>query len=620
MSASTLTEASSFSLLASSELGDKSFHEIFESIFEFVLHEKRTYYDKKKSQATINAAATRLSKCAAAVRMATGRGVAKLGRKTMKAIIEHITQVLCAHDDFVPPLLQDYVKALTEVLSRPSHVELSARQDGSLWVYCVDFLLDIASHILPEEVEGESTLLVLSRASPAPGSGLPSTRRSTPSTQSQKRAAHVEGGPLKDVLEGLLYLVTGSNSPLLRRYEEIAAVILRVLSMKQLSLGSVQTLGFSILNAILSATQADDLNHSNTLVRRLLPLMSYWWRSEKVSQHEVIRALRIEISRSIVLTHLHMEKLTLGSPDETIYRDIEDLAENMWIEYSKRSESYRLQLGDVTFSPSNLPSYYPKLPLFGLRAHNVYGEGHWAVVENLAFLERIMILYREKTSASALSVDQQPRKRRRAQQEVSRIRLKLKAADVQLQRTALQLVPFLLSMGGFGRDELLDLFGHVVSLAGDKSPITASWALVACARYDLLLPELTWQLTPNSCASSIQVREETDTWRKLWHLATRSIGLPGTSRAACVALHAMIGVDVLPYHSVSEDISGIVTSADVNGPGILCDSSIAFMLNILRIRNSRVPSASHSTCNHVIRWVFLRWNPSKLKRFLKKRV
>lgn len=577
------------------DLGDKSYHEIFESIFSFVLREKPTYYDKKKSQNTSKGAATRLSKCAVAVRMAAGRGVAKLGRKTLLAIIDHITQVLPGpNDDFVPPLLQDYVKALTEVLSRQSHVELLSRKDGVPWETCVDFLLDIALHILPEE--GESTLLALSRGSPAPGSGMGrSTGRSTPSTQSQKRAGHGEGGPLKDVLEGLLYLVTGTNSPILRRFKDITEVVLRVLGMKQLSLGSIQTLGFAILNAIFSGTQADDLTHSNALVKDLLPLMSYWWRSEKVSQDEVIRALRIEISRSIFLTHLHMEKLTLESSDETIFRDLEDLAENIWMEYSKRGEAFRLQLLDVTFSPSSLPLFHPKLPLFGLRAHNVYGEGHWALVENLGFLERIMILHREKTSASNPGIDEQPRKRRRIQQDLGRIRLKLKAGDIQIQRTALQLVPFLLATDGFGRDELLDLFEVLVALAADKNPATASWALVACA----------------SCASCPQIREEIDTWRKLWHLATRSIGLPGTSRAACVSLHAMVVEDILPYHSISEDINGIVTSADVNGPGILCDSSIALMLTVLRIRNSRVPSASHSTCNHVIRWVFLRWNPSE---------
>ncbi|KAK7428951.1 Serine/threonine-protein kinase tel1 [Neonectria magnoliae] len=463
-----------------SDLGDKSYHEIFEAIFSFVLREKPIYYDKRKSQSTSKAAASRLSKCAVAVRMAAGRSVTKLGRKTLLAVIDHITQVLPGpNDDYVPPLLQDYVKALTEVLSRQAHVELLSRKEGQAWDICVDFFLGVALHILPDE--GENALLILSRASPAPGSAVGrSTGRSTPSTQSQKRTGHGEGGPLKDVLEGLYHLVMAANAPLLRRFKEIAEVVLRVLGMKQLSLGSVQTLGFSILNAIFSATHADDLTYANSLVRSTVPLMSYWWRSEKVSQDEVIRALRIEISKSILLMHLHIEHSALHSSDDTVHRDIEDLAENLWVEYSKRGEAFRLQLSDVTFSPSNLPSYHPQLPLFGLRPHNLYGEGQWSVVENLGSLERIMILSLQKDSGVASGVDEQPRKRRRLHQDTSRVRLKLKAVDIAVRRTALQLVPFILATGAFGRDDLLDLLPDLVALAGDKNPVTASWALVAC--------------------------------------------------------------------------------------------------------------------------------------------
>lgn len=579
-----------------SDLGDKSYHEIFEAIFSFVLREKPNYYDKRKSQATSNAAASRLSKCAVAVRMAAGRSIAKLGRKTLFAVIDHITQVLPGpNDDFVPPLLQDYVKALTEVLSRQAHVELLSRKDGQRWEACVDFFLDVALHILPDE--GESSLPILSRASPAPGSAIGrSTGRSTPSTQSQKRTGHGEGGPLKDVLEGLYNLVMAANAPLPRRFRDIAQIVLRVLGMKQLSLGSIQTLGFSIINAIFSATHADDLTYASTLVKSFLPLMSYWWRSEKVSQDEVIRALRIEISRSIFITRLHIEHSALNSSDDAVHRDIEDLAENLWAEYSKRGEAFRLQLSDVTFSPYSLPPYYPQLPQFGLRPHNPYGEGHWALVENLGFLERIMILFHGKSSGVASGIDLQPRKRRRLRQDSSRVRLKLKAVDIAIRRTALQLVPFMLATDSFGRDELIDLLPDLVALAGDKNSVTASWALIACA----------------SCALCPENHhDQGDTWRQLWHLATRSIGLPGTSRAACVLLHTILEADVLPYHSISEDINNIVTSADVNGPGTLCDASIALMLHVLHIRNSRIPSASQSTCNHIIRWIFLRWNPNE---------
>uniref|UniRef100_A0A4E9DXT2 Serine/threonine-protein kinase Tel1 n=1 Tax=Gibberella zeae TaxID=5518 RepID=A0A4E9DXT2_GIBZA len=587
-----------------SDLGDKSYHEIFEAIFSFVLREKPVLSDRKKSQATLNSTATRLSKCAEAVRMTVGRGNSKIGRKTLLAIVDHITQVLPGPngDNFVTPLLQDYIKALTEVLSRPAHVEILARKEGQHWETCVGFFLDVAQYLLPDEADISTLSLAraspaLTRSSPAPGSGYSrSGGRSTPSTQSQRRAAPGEGGLLKDVLEGLHYIVIGGNAPILRQYKDITLVVLRVLSLKQLSLGSLQTLAFAIINTVFTTTNADDLAHASSVVQSILPLMSYWWRCEKVSQDEVIRALRIEISRSIFLMHLHIENLVINSSDEKIRSDLEELTENIWSEYSRRSEAFRLQMSDITFALSSLPTYGLQLNMFGLRAHNVYGEGHWAVIQNLAFLEGIMLLPQSRTPADDAEQSEQRRKRRRIEQDMSRIRLKLKTVEVGVRGTALQLIPFLLADNSLSRDELVDLLPELASLATDKNPVTASWALIASA----------------SCISKPEVcHDQIDVWRQLWHFATRSVSLPGTSRAASVLLHAILEADVLPYHTISQDINNMVTTADVNGPSVLCDTSISLMFHVLQLRNARVPSASQSTCHHIIRWVFLRWNPNE---------
>jgi serine-protein kinase ATM len=54
-----------------------------------------------------------------------------------------------------------------------------------------------------------------------------------------------------------------------------------------------------------------------------------------------------------------------------------------------------------------------------------------------------------------------------------------------------------------------------------------------------------------------------------------------------------------------------VTAADVNGPSLLTDASLMLMLHLLHLRNAKVPSASQTTCHHIIRWTFLKWNPGK---------
>lgn len=104
---------------------------------------------------------------------------------------------------------------------------------------------------------------------------------------------------------------------------------------------------------------------------------------------------------------------------------------------------------------------------------------------------------------------------------------------------------------------------------------------------------------------------ELDQWKQLWHHAIRSISVPSTSRAACLLLHRILEADILPYNLISEDINSVVTTADVNGPGLLSDTSLALMFHLFHLRNARVPGASQATSSHIIRWVFLRWNPSE---------
>lgn len=100
-----------------------------------------------------------------------------------------------------------------------------------------------------------------------------------------------------------------------------------------------------------------------------------------------------------------------------------------------------------------------------------------------------------------------------------------------------------------------------------------------------------------------------DVWKQVWHIGARGVSHPATSRAACFLLAKMLEADVLPYLEISEELTTIITSADVNGPAILSDSAVDLMSTIFHIRNTKVPNASRSTCSHVIRWLFLRWNP-----------
>lgn len=94
-------------------------------------------------------------------------------------------------------------------------------------------------------------------------------------------------------------------------------------------------------------------------------------------------------------------------------------------------------------------------------------------------------------------------------------------------------------------------------------------------------------------------------------MAARNLSISASCRASSALLSAIVTNDLLSYHEISDDINSIITAADVSGPSVVVDSSVMLMTKLLQLRNYRLPSASHATCNHVIRWLFLRWDPGE---------
>jgi ataxia telangiectasia mutated family protein len=252
--------------------------------------------------------------------------------------------------------------------------------------------------------------------------------------------------------------------------------------MQHFSMGLIQTLSFAILNETFSFSQTDDLTYSLDITQAMVPHMSYWWRADKVSQDELIRSLRNEISRTLLLVRHYLENLVIHSEPE-FRNQVETLGDILWLEYSKRSEAFRLQLSDIAFSsPSILPAHPLSLRYFGLRSHNGSAEGPWIILKNLAHIEALLA----KTRLAAVDDDDvrledQPRKRRKLHSQPSRFGSKLMSGGVSTRRTALQLLPFIMTRNTL-HQEALEHLEHVAPLVGDKDPITASWAMVACGR------------------------------------------------------------------------------------------------------------------------------------------
>lgn len=73
----------------------------------------------------------------------------------------------------------------------------------------------------------------------------------------------------------------------------------------------------------------------------------------------------------------------------------------------------------------------------------------------------------------------------------------------------------------------------------------------------------------------------------------------------------MLMTGLIEYQEVGEDVNAMITAADVSGPVALCDSALFLMMHLLHVRVTEVPGANLIASQHVIRWLFARWNPGE---------
>lgn len=390
-------------------------------------------------------------------------------------MIDHITQTLPGPDgDLLEPLLKDYVKSLVAVLEHQPNGEHLATKGADRWFSCVDFCTEAIARYL-DNADRDSG----SRASPAPGTASIgfSTGRST--NPSQRLPGQISRGTVQDLLHCLYLLVLPPNAPLRERSRDLSKTLIQILQVRHLGLGPVTQLAFASINVLLTGVQVDDLSRASNLARDLVPLISHWWQARTVSQDEMLNSVRDEMLKTMILIRLHLERLAYDDENGHIQKDVEDLTEALWLEYSRRDIRSQLQMDDLTFVPHRLPQDYFNLDLFGLRPHNRDSERRWAIVQCIAILERI--LWKTHKQQGSQSPEEQPRKKRRTHGPTSRLQEKMQSRSPAVQRMSMQLVPFLLDLDTFTSAEVAELLPDLTTFASNKDTTVASWAMLACA-------------------------------------------------------------------------------------------------------------------------------------------
>lgn len=496
---------------------DKTYHSIYESLFRCTLLEKETYFSTKKTtKSSITASANRLEKCAEALRLAVRHGAARIKRKTARAIIDHITQVLPGPEDtYIGPLLNDYVKALSTFLGIAANVESLSAFSGEGWEVCVDFCVEAISRYLEA---GERDSGSLSRSSPAPGSG--SRAKSVVAPQGSNQI----GSQLAvEFLLCLKSLVSASNAPVQRRADKVSRVVLRILQLRQQKMGELHKVAFSTITNIFLRVQAEDVVLAKRLTRSLIPLLSHWWQPRVISRDAMLNSIRVEMLKTIYALHLYLDALLREPSEASLLQDVEELLDALWSEYSKKEDKSRLQLDDVSFTSMNLPEDHPRTAAFCIRPYHTAAEQNWVFFENLAILESI---YARNSQAPAQLDTEQPRKKRRAISSPNRLHQKMLSQDSNVQWTALQLVPFLVKLKQLSVDDITELLLDIARCMPAKQTPAASWGMLAYARF---VPYFAFCIPHNQlCANCLVVSQPTS------HLGMLLFPLPGSRYGSMV--------------------------------------------------------------------------------------
>lgn len=432
------------------------YHHLLEALFTAARVDQSLLATEKSGYKT---ALERLAFCGQALRDLVNHGVSKFKNNTVKAVIDHITQTLPDRDGvFSAPLTRNYLEALAALLGYPVHVETLASKDGDGWVSCVDFIV--------------ARIVFL-----AEGTSL-SNR-----TSSQRAQAQSQQLELISLLQSLLSLVSASNAPCILRSQQISDAVLEVLKLPT-NFGKLHRMAFGTLNRILLTTAGDDPGLGRHIATKVIPLLTLWWEPLAADNDKMLLSVRDEMMMTIHGIHLYLDSNLHDSFSAALLGQLEDLLDKMWKEYSQRSAQTRLQLTDLTFSSMTLPRGHFSTDLFALRPFANDAERRWAVLDNMACLERI---FQRHNSASSQRPDtaedeEQPRKKPRLSGTSNRLHQSSLSSEAGVRLTVLQLLPFLLARSSISGEEIAATMDDLIPVISDKQGVFSSWAMIACAR------------------------------------------------------------------------------------------------------------------------------------------
>ncbi|KAL8930642.1 MAG: hypothetical protein Q9208_000513 [Pyrenodesmia sp. 3 TL-2023] len=586
-------------------LSDKAYHQIFEALFKVAKLESSAF-TRSKSNSQKSGATSRLSACANILRTLVEVGISKLRLKTVKALLDHLTQTLPSPSGgYCEPLASEYFKALRSILEYSAHPEHFSHEE---WHDILDFCLQATKELIhsisddtanPPNADDEADLGSRGRLSRSatPSIRLASaTQRSNGDSSGSQRHDRT-GIPAEDVILCLKHLATTSNGPVLEKSPLIVEIMLQFLSTSTHS-AHVQQAAFETVNAVLSRTITNDVSLTLRIVSELIPIMKrHWPKNPKQSA-----SLKDQMLVSLLLVEPYLAQMISSSTEDEAANFLY-LVDVMREEYCRRHDREQLHVDDLDFIGTGTGHQRERpftLPALQLRFGLTKAESPWSLVYISASMIASLHRRRETLDDRADDAkDEHLSKRRKKERPVDSVFQRVKHSSPADRLYALQALCFLFNMVRLESTALQAYLEMMLQCVSDKHTSLSSWAMLA------ILSAAGQETARSSSFDAL--------WLQLWRVTARHVTMTATCRAACHLMTGLLDMRLVRYVDVADIADGMVSSMDLNGPVSIEDSTLALCSAIALQKGQENASVAAETADRVLNWLFHVWRPGLLQ-------
>lgn len=445
-------------------MSDKACHKIFESLFRLISTEKSSY-NRASSK---GAASSRLSACVSVLRTAVDALLRNLRTKSVRAVLDHITDALANPGTALFELLSvDYTKCLSTIIHYPPHVEhLGVEEWENVMHFCLR-IIDVSDDEDSQRSTWSPRTSILDDYLSASG-GRSTPSRMTPSLALREKPKG-SAGAVEEALTCIRILSGVANAPIQENAESILPTLAKYVRSSSLA-GSGHQSAFSTINTVAMRIIFDNSELTRNTLLDLVPSIRQHWATKLIG-------LRDELLVTAMLVVAILTDEVRRAPAADLENTINGLMNTLQSEYSKRPEKDILQVDEVVFD-SNSSAPHEKFHLWP-RLEGARSEHNWTVVWVIA---RLMEISEElATRLSPLAEGETPSKKQRLGSKVDDVFRDSTASFGARRVPALQLIPFLPNHY-VTIESKVSLLERLIPNIHDDNSAVSSWTMIAIAR------------------------------------------------------------------------------------------------------------------------------------------